>query len=232
MLALALTQGCEEEPKPAVKARPIDTKKVLTGKNVWLEVQKDGSKVVRKRVLVNASVCLREGALELLMCRKHTKEHEAVLAADVDARHVHAALLAAGAEPGHPVTYQPRYQPATGQTIQVTLQYEQKGKRVTEPAQSWVKDAKTGKELRSHWVFAGSHLIENPLDRDKPKIYLANEGDLICVSNFESAMLDLPIKSPKDNADLVFEAFTNRIPPLETPVLVILEPVPEPKKSK
>ncbi len=231
-LALALALGCEEEPRPTPKARPVETKKVLAGKNVWLEVQKDGQKVNKKRVLVSATVCLREGQLELLMCRRHTKEHEAVLSADVDARQVHAALLAAGAEPGHPVTYQPRYKPATGQTIKVSLQYEQKGKQVTVPAQSWVKNSKTGKELESHWVFAGSHLIDNPLDKDKPKIYLANEGDLICVSNFESAMLDLPIKSPKDNADLVFEAFTSRIPPLETPVLVILEPVPEPKPKK
>jgi hypothetical protein len=230
-LALALALGCEEEPKPTAKARPVETKKVLTGKNVWLEVQKDGPKV-NKRVLVSATVCLREGQLELLMCRKQTKEHEAVLSADVDARQVHAALLAAGAEPGHPVTYQPRYKPATGQTIKVSLQYEQKGKQVTVPAQSWVKNSKTGKELESNWVFAGSHLIDNPLDKDQPKIYLANEGDLICVSNFESAMLDLPIKSPKDNADLVFEAFTNRIPPLETPVVVILDPVPEPKQKK
>jgi hypothetical protein len=205
---------------------------VLAGKNVWLEVQKDGPNVNKKRVLVSAMVCLREGQLELLMCRRQTKEHEAVLSADVDARQVHAALLAAGAEPGHPVTFQPRYKPATGQTIKVSLQYEQKGKLVTVPAQSWVKNGKTGKELDSNWVFAGSHLIDNPLDKERPKVYLANEGDLICVSNFESAMLDLPIKSPKDNADLVFEAFTSHIPPLETPVTVILEPVPELKKSK
>ena len=40
----------------------------------------------KRRVLVNAEVCLREGQLELFLCRKQTKEHEAILAADVDAR--------------------------------------------------------------------------------------------------------------------------------------------------
>src|SRR5262249_16800796 len=137
-LALAFTLGCEEEPRPTGKARPVETKKVLTGKNVWLEGQKDGPKVNKKRGRVRPSGCLREGQVERQMCRKQTKEHEAVLAADVDARDVHAALLAAGAEPGHPVSYQPRYKPATGQTIQVTLQYEQKGKLVTVPARLWV----------------------------------------------------------------------------------------------
>ena len=79
----------------------------------------------------------------------------------------------------------------------------------------------------SSTVFAGSRLVPNPLDLNQPKIYLANDGDVICVSNFETALLDLPIKSPKENADLVFETFTDRIPKLNTPVTVILEPVPE-----
>jgi hypothetical protein len=52
------------------------------------------------------------------------------------------------------------------------------------------------------------------------------------VSNFEDAMLDLPIVSPKDDADRSFEAFTDRIPELETKVVVILEPVLEAKKPK
>ena len=64
--------------------------------------------------------------------------------------------------------------------------------------------------------------------------YAANQGDVICVANFDTALLDLPIMSSKDNDDLVFEAHTARIPPLETRVLVILEPVvakDQPKKK-
>ena len=44
-------------------------------------------------------------------------------------------------------------------------------------------------------------------------------------------MLDLPIASSKENEDLVFEAWTERIPPLDTPVVVILEPVVPAKKK-
>jgi hypothetical protein len=229
-LAFALTLGCEaddagrEDPKPKVK--PAEAKKVPVGPNVFLEVQG-----TRRRVLVSASVCLRVGQLEQLLCRKNTKEHEAILAADVDARKIHEALILAGAEEGSPVQFRPRYVPARGQEIKITLQYEEKGKRVTVPARSWIKNAKTGKELNSNWVFAGSQLIPNPLDKDK-KIYLANDGDVICVSNFETALLDLPIRSPKDNADLVFEAFTARIPPVDTKVVVVLEPLPGFKKAK
>jgi hypothetical protein len=219
--------GCEAQP-PAPPALPsrgsppaktADAKKVAMGRNVRLEIQGD-----RRRVLVDAYVCLREGQLEQLLCRKYTKEHEAILAADVDARNIHKALVLAKAEPGSVVRYQPKYEPATGSAIKVTLQYEDKGKLVTVPAQQWVRDSKTRKDLEHNWVFAGSQLLD-PMEKDQPPIYGANSGDVICVSNFEDAMLDLPINSPKDNADLAFEAHTERIPPLETKVLVILEPI-------
>jgi hypothetical protein len=41
--------------------------------------------------------------------------------------------------------------------------------------------------------------------------------------------LDVPFLSTKDNADLDFEAHTERIPPEKTAVVVILEPVVEKK---
>jgi hypothetical protein len=182
-------------------------------------------------VLVTAEVCLREGQLEQLMCRKQTKEHEAILTADVDARHIHAALIAAGAKEGSPVRFVPKYQPASGTTIKVSVQYKDKDKEVTAPAQSWIKNAKDNKPLQSDWVFAGSRFVKNPLD-DGKEYYLANDGDIICISNFETALLDLPIKSPKDNADLIFVANSEGIPPLGTKVVVVLEPVLEAKKDK
>lgn len=200
--------------------KPDETKKVSAGRNVTLEVQGE-----HRRVLIDAKVCLREGQLEQLLCRKQSKEHEAILTADVDAREIHTALLAAGARAGRPVRYTPKYEPATGTRIKVTLQYEDKGKKVTILAQQWIKNLKSQKTLEHDWVFAGSQLVPDPFDEKKPNYYLANDGDLICVANFPSALLDLPVASPKENADLAFVAFTERIPPLETKVTVILEPV-------
>jgi hypothetical protein len=208
----------EPAPPPAPAAAPA--KKVEVGKNVFLEVQGD-----RRRVLVNAYVVLRQGQLEQLMCRKRTKEHEAILAADVDAQRIHAALLLTRAEPGSPVKFVPKFEPPRGTTIKVTLQYHDQGKTVTVPAQKWVRDIKTSKELGVDWVFAGSVLIPDPLDKTRRPFYGANDGDVICVSNFDTALLDLPINSSKDNADLAFEAWTERIPPAETAVTIVLEPV-------
>lgn len=219
--------AAQDKPEKT-KDKPEEAKKVPVGKNVVLEVLSDK----KRRVLVDAEVCLREGMLEQMLCRKQTKEHEAILSADVDARQIHAALIAAGAEAGSPVRFVPKFRPPSGTTIKVSVQYKDKDKLVTVPAQSWIKNAKSNKPLQSDWVFAGSRLVTNPLDPDGKKHYLANDGDVICVSNFETALLDLPLNSPKDDADRVFVANTERIPPLETKVVVILEPVIGAKKGK
>jgi hypothetical protein len=232
--AVSGSSGCDPEPSarptPVTpqtqgKVKEAPARKVEIAPNIFLEIQ--GQK---RRVLVSASVCLRKGALELLMTRKDAKEHESVLAADLDARKLRFALEAAGARAGAPVQYDP-YKPASGQTIKITVEFNHKGKVVSLPAQEWVRDAQTKKVLNHDWVFAGSRLVANPLDRNKP-IFLANDGDLVCVSNFEQALLDLPIKSSKANSELAFEANTDRIPELGTKVTVIFEPVPEKKKAK
>src|SRR5438552_911021 len=82
-----LLAGCDDGPgdkakKPAkeVSAEP-EGKKVKVGDNVYLEILPNS-----RRVLVEAEVCLREGALEQLLTRKNQKEHEAILTADLDAR--------------------------------------------------------------------------------------------------------------------------------------------------
>ena len=62
--------------------------------------------------------------------------------------------------------------------------------------------------------------------------YLANSGDVISLSNFDCSLLDLPVRSSADNASLSYEAFTDRIPPLETKVQVYLVPVAEAKAGK
>jgi hypothetical protein len=206
-------------------------KRVPIGNNVTLEI--DGT---HKRVLVNATVCLRQGQLEQFLTRKRTKEHEAILAADLDARVIHTALNLAGAVEGSPVKFRPKFVAPSGTEIKITLEYKDKdtGKTVRVPAQQWIRNIKTKKDLDTDWVFAGSVLIPDPFDKKKQPYYGANDGDVICISNFDTAMLDVPFNSPKDNDDLAFEANTDRIPPLETPVLVILEPVPvnkgEPKR--
>jgi hypothetical protein len=211
------------------KAAPA--KRIPAGKNVFIEIQGK-----HRRVVLNAYVCLRQGMLEQLLTRRRTKEHEAILAVDADARDVHKALLVTGAEPGSTVKFQKKGDkfvivPPRGTRIKVTLQYTDKNKIVTVPAQKWIRNVQTRKDLAHDWVFAGSYFFKDPLEPKKPDLYGANDGDVICVANFDTALLDLPIASSKDNSELAFEAHTERIPPLNTKVTIILEPVLGEKKK-
>ena len=232
LLFAALLCGCDDAPtkpgtKPATPApEPPEGKRVKVSDNIFLEVLGD-----KRRVVVNAEVCLREGPLEQLLTRKNRKEHEAILSADIDARKLHEALILAKAKEGTPVRWQPKYRPPTGTPIKITLVYLDKGKKVTASARSWIKNRKSGKELGTDWVFAGSMLVENTLDPNSAKHYLANDGDVICVANFESAALDLPTESSKDDDDRAYDAWTARIPPVGTKVTVILEPMQSEKKK-
>ena len=220
------TQG--SAPTGAKKEEPTakgETKKVQVGKNITLEIQGE-----QRRIRVNAEVCLREGLLEQLLTRKRTKEHEAILAADIDARELHVALTLAGAEPGKVVQFRPKLVAPSGTTIKVFLEYEEKGKTIRVPAQQWIRNIKTKKDFDSDWVFAGSVLIPNPEDVQKKPFYGANDGDVIAIVNFETSLLDVPFLNTKDNDDLVYQAHTERIPALKTPVTIILEPVIAKKK--
>lgn len=243
-----------------------------------------------KRLLLKTEVCLREGALEMLVCLKQTKEHESILALDGKAQIVHAGLLALGANPGMPVQFSPEYRPPTGQKIEIFLQWaDADGKLQRVPAKSWVRHATRrywaekldslppdlelpedgnlkydekhkellwygpmtdeerdellalskdkkyqaairafheqgqSREMKAEWIFAGSSFyVDEATGR---KAYQAEGGDLICVSNFSTATIDVSIESSASENQQVFEAWTERIPPLGTPVTVELIPV-------
>ncbi len=88
------------------------------------------------------------------------------------------------------------------------------------------------RQLDAKWVFAGSGFTTDANTGEK--FYLAEAGDLICVANFTTATLDLAIESSATNDTLMFEAFTERMPPVGTAVTMELVPVfkklPEPTR--
>jgi hypothetical protein len=215
-------QQPKEEPKAAG-----DIKRVELGKQKKIILETQGE---TRRVLIKAEVCLREGLLEQLLTRKMTKEHEAILAADIDARDLHLALTLAKAESGRPVQFRPKLVAPSGTPIKISLEYEKDGKTVRVDAREWIRNMKTKKDFPTDWVFAGSIFIPDPLDKTKLPFYGANDGDVIAIVNFESACIDVPFLNTKDNDDLIYHAHTERIPALKTPVTVILEPVLAKKK--
>lgn len=183
---------------------------------IWLDLQ-------NKQLIVAGQVCLKEGFLEMFACPKGTKEHESVVSVNSDAMTVHAGLLALGAQIGGPVKFDPKFTPASGTVVDIFVTWtDAAGKAHKVRAQEWVRNSRTKKELHYDWVFAGSGFFT---DEDSGKRYYnADTGDLVCVSNFPTATLDLPIESSQTNAELQFEAFTEHIPAKGTKLKLIFQP--------
>ncbi len=195
---------------------PVGAKRLAEEYDVWLDEKQHA-------VIVDGQISLREGMLEMFACTRNTKEHESIVSANTRAFYVHTGLVALGAEPGRPVKFVPKYEPPSGDEIEVSLFWiDEQGKEHTARAQDWIKDAHTGKAMTHPFVFAGSSFWKDP--ETGKEYYQAEGGDFICVSNFGTAMLDIPIKSSQSNQELAFEAMTDKIPPLGAPVRLILKP--------
>jgi hypothetical protein len=202
----------EQPPLPT----PAGARKLSPQYPIWIDTKE-------KAVIVDGQVCLRQGMLEMFACTRNTKEHEAVVSANTKAYLVHAALLSLGAEPGHPAQFQPEYKPPAGTEIEVLVRFkDDKGQLKTVRAQEWIKDIRTKKEMEYPFVFGGSLFWSDP--ESGKKHYQAEGGDFVCVSNFGTAMLDIPVKSSQSNEELEFEAYTEKIPPLGAPVQLIFKP--------
>jgi hypothetical protein len=184
--------------------------------DVWIDPK-------QKAVIVDGQISLREGLLEMFACLRNTKEHESIISVNTRAFLVHAGLIQLGAEPGSPVQFLPEYRPPKGTEIEITVQWrDEAGKEQSVRAQEMIKDLRTEKPMTHPFVFAGSLFWKDP--ETGKEYYMAESGDFICVSNFATAMLDIPVPSSQSNEQLGFLAFSERIPPLGTPVRLILKP--------
>ena len=212
MFALFLLASAAFAAEPSPAERHPELKRLSETAAVWLDLP-------GKRVIVGGQIALTDGPIEFFACPRKTKEHESVVAVAAPARLVHAALLAIGLKPGSPASFAAEYTPATGDPVTIEVQWQDADGDHREPAQRWVRDSRTGKQLDCNWVFAGSQTWKDP--NTGTEYYQADGGDLVCVSNFPAAMLDLPIASSQANEALLFEAFTERIPARGTPVELI-----------
>jgi hypothetical protein len=211
--------GEERSRKPSPKQLfepPVGLPRIAKDQKVWIDLEK-------KAVVADGVICLREGQLEMFACPKGTKEHEAVVSLDAKAKFVHAGLLRLGLKPGSPVKFAPEYEAATGPEVEIYVAWkDETGKENKIKAQEWIKHAKTKEIMKHDWIFAGSGFWTDESTGDEH--YFADNGDMVCVSNFTTAMLDLPIKSSTDAADLLYICNTEKIPKLGTPVRMYFQP--------
>lgn len=203
-----------EETKPP-KLDSMALKRLSEQHRIWFDDQ-------QKLVVVDGEVCLTRGQLEVFACPVGTKEHEAVVKVFSSAVLVHTALLRVGAKTGHPVRFGP-YEAAEGTVIEVWVSWkDDEGNSRVVRAQEWVRNVATDEQLEHDWVFGGSGFWTD--EETGERFYQGEGGELVCLSNFSTATMDLPIESTDANAGLLFEPFTERLPPRGTPLKMILRP--------
>lgn len=169
--------------------------------------------------------------LELIACRRDSKEHEALVVTDALASHIHAGLLLIGLEPGRPGVWKWEGQkltsePPTGARVSVELVYTGAAGEVVDPAWSWVKNRRTGETLEeTAWVFAGSRLVQF----DGREVYDADgTGVLIGLTTFGSEVVAWPTMISPDSEieSPVWIADPAKTPKVDTAVRIRIKPAP------
>jgi len=153
--------------------------------------------VENERVLLKAQVVLRQGLLEMLICRTQTKEHESILAVDSEAYLIHAGLLAVGAKPGAPVRFEPEYQPPTGQKIDIYFNWtDEEGQPHRERAQRWVRNV-----TRRYYVTELAKLPEGFTMPEETELrYDEKNGELIWFGQMTAEERDELLALSRDEA--------------------------------
>jgi len=160
--------------------------------------------------------------LEFFCCAFNTNEYEAALHSKVKPSHLHAALLMLGLKPGEPVHFseaKKAWIPPGGPPLQIAVEFDKDGKRISIPAYRLMRDVKTKKEMPPMtWIFAGSRVMKNG-------VYAADQtGYIVSVVNFDLTLIDIPKLASSANETLEWETNTDLMPPAGTKVWMVITP--------
>lgn len=196
-----------------------DSWKRLGQHEIWIDFS-------AKQVILGGHICLEQGLLEMFACPMGTKEHESVVAVLAPADEMHSALLAVGAKPGKPARWEEGrgYIPPSGSVIDIQVRWlEDKTETIiNRDSRQLIQNSSTKEAMDHEWIFGGSVTHVDPETGER--FYYANSGEMICVSNFPSAAIDVGIESSSENNNLMFQVFSENTPPLGTKVYLILTP--------
>ncbi len=173
-----------------------------------------------RRVEVDAVVVLRQGALELIACSPQTREHESIFAVEARLLNVFQAMGLIGLEPGSPLHYDEKNQrwiEPMGHALGISVRFEKDDRRVDWPIERWLLRTDTDKVPdQLPWIFTGSARTEGG------RLAADDEGTLICVVDFTSALIAVGDRHTADDQQLWLRANTKVIPPIGTKCTLII----------
>ncbi len=219
----------DSTPSPAPSATPVPVKSGGKRAEYAKDVVIDWN---TKQVEVSAKVVQTDLPIELLLCAENTKEHESILVTGAQPKKIFEALGMIGATVGTPAAIDPatgKQTAATGQPLDIDIEYEADGKKFRQKAHEWMVDSKNKKPIGPlNWVFCGSRTEDGKFTADA-------DGTIACVVDFSTALIGLAESHSASDAELWVLADKNRVPKVGTKCTVTIRPKqdssPSPSKT-
>lgn len=179
--------------------------------------------VRNKQVRVECEALQCKAPLEFFCVIAGGSEHESAVRTRAKPSDIHTGLLMLGLVPGEPLKFSEaakKWFPPHGPPVNITMEFEKDGKRVSLPAYQLMRDVKSKKPMQAQsWIFAGSRLLENGTYGADPT------GYVVSIVNFEFSLLDVPRLASNADETLEWEAALDLFPALGAPMTMVIEPV-------
>lgn len=179
--------------------------------------------VRERRVSFPAVVNMEAGLIEYLLVTTSGKTHESLLRTDVAPHQIQLALLLLGARgagtnafPDSPT------QPLPGEPVTLELVWTQAGQPKRVRAEQAVRDRRRrSPAAEGPWVYTGSRVVEG--------VFVAElVGSIVAVMEDPDALINNPRPGREDDEN--WEIQPGVMPPLETPVRVVIKLGPAPAR--
>ncbi len=174
-----------------------------------------------------ATINQRVGLIEYLLVNDKGKTHESLFATKLMPHDIHVAMLLIGLKEDAKANAEEAVPPSAidsaylhaapklkGSPVRISVSCSDQGKQKTAPAENWISNLQTNRAMTpGAWTYNGS-LIENG-------VFLADaELSIIAVVTDPTALVNNPRKG-YDN-DEIWQVKDEAVPPLDTPVEIIL----------
>ncbi len=168
-----------------------------------------------------ATVALKEGLIELLLCTKWGRVHETVLVTEAYPVHLQTALLLLGLKFGSPVEFAGDSKSPLGDKTEIWVEWGKGDKKNKVRIEQLAIDKTKNESMPNvDWVFTGSQFVNGVF-------FAQQEGSIITTYRDPNTMFDNPL--PEGADDTVYLVNSKVVPDIGTQVTVYFK---KPSQSK
>jgi hypothetical protein len=178
-------------------------------------------KTLRFPAVVNQT----EAMIEYLIVTTFGKTHESLLRTDVEPYHLQLALLLLGAKgAGANAFPEDETRPLPGDAISIEISWKSGRREKRMPAEDFVYNLQTKSKMsRGQWIYNGSQVVDGTFVAQQ-------DGSIVSVMVDPCALINNP--RPGRENDKIWRVRPKGLPPLNSPVEVIIRLLPAAKQAK